>query len=132
MLLVLAGSSPLASGAEVSSGDRIDGKRIPFKQPEQSTSGLILRVLGSLAVVAFVGVGVVYLVRRYLPSSYHSTLGGSAHIRVVEARRLTPKTTLFVIEFDNTKLLLGQSGDRIVTLSQARESMVDGDTSRTQ
>lgn len=107
--------APLAQGASVSVPDSTE-QRIPFKKSDDTIGGMLGRVVGSLVVVAILGVGVVYLLKRYLPSLYHPTFAGASRINVLEIRRLTPKTTLFLIEVDGAHLLLGQHGDRITTL----------------
>lgn len=107
--------APVAQGASVSVPDSPE-QRIPFKKSDDAIGGVLGRVVGSLVIVALVGVGVVYLLKRYLPSLYHPTFAGASRIKVVEIRRLTPKTTLFLIEIDGAHLLLGQHGDRIATL----------------
>lgn len=123
LTLALAVFTGTAKGQ--TAGDRVNAGRIPFKQVEQSTSGLIFRVLGGLAVAGLVGVGVIYAIRRYFPSAYHPTFGGPSHVKVIEIRRLTPKATLFVVEFDGVRLLLGHAGDRIVTLCHGQKNSSD-------
>lgn len=112
-LFAATGPSAHAQSAEPSAE-----QRIPFKRSEESTTGIVLRVFGGLFVAALVGVGVVYLLKNYVPSLQRSTPGGSSQIRVLEVRRLTPKVTLFLVEADGARLLLGQSGDSIATLHE--------------
>ena len=100
-------------------------QRIPFKQSDDATGGLLLRVAGSLVVVVLTGVGAVYLLKRYLPAFYHPTFAGSSRINVIEIRRLTPKTTLFLIELEGVHLLLGQNGDRVTTLYERAVASAD-------
>lgn len=102
--------------------------RIPFKSGDDTFGGGILRVLGSLVAVALLGVGAVYLLKRYLPSLYHPTFAGSSRIKVVEIRRLTPKTTLFLVELDGVRLLLGQHNDGITTLYEHRNASASNDS----
>src|SRR5205085_1939199 len=108
--------------------------RIPFKKSDDSMGGAVARVVGGLVVVVIIGVGAVFLLKRYFPSFYHPTYAGPARIKLLEVRRLTPKTTLFLIEIEGRQLLLGQSADRIVTLHEsattasASESKARGQT----
>jgi flagellar biogenesis protein FliO len=103
---------------------------IPFKQSEQSAGGLALRVFGGLIVVALMGVGAVYVLKRYLPTVYRSAVTDTARIKLVEVRRLTPKTTLFLVELDGVSLLLGDSGDGLTVLHQAPKRAGDRDVVR--
>lgn len=96
---------------------RVDQK-IPFKQSEDSTASLVLRIAGGLVVTVLIGIGVLYAIKRFLPIVYRPTSSGHARIQVLEIRPLTPKTTLFLVELENTRLLLAQSGDGIALLHQ--------------
>lgn len=97
-------------------GDAPMEQRIPFKKSEESTSGLVLRVVGGLFVVALVGVGALFLLKRYLPAGYLPASQGAKRINVLEVRRLTPKVTLFLVEVDGVRILLSQNGERIANL----------------
>jgi flagellar biogenesis protein FliO len=90
--------------------------RIQFKKSEESIGGLAARVVGGLIVVVIVGIGAVFVLKRYVPSFYHPTYAGAARIKLLEVRRLTPKATLFLVEINGVQLLLGQSADHLSTL----------------
>jgi hypothetical protein len=81
---------------------------IPFKREGSGDGGRasLGAVAGLLVVLAGSGAGVVYL-RKQL------RLGGKAGqaglVRVLESRRLGPKTLLSVVEFGGQRLLLAQS-----------------------
>jgi flagellar biogenesis protein FliO len=104
-----------------------DEARIPFKTTGESDSaGVALRVLGGFVIVALLALGAVYALKKYFPSFYVHSTGGTKRIQVLEIRRLTPRTTLFVVELDGTRLLFAQSGDRITTLHKTPTSDADG------
>ena len=104
------------AGAVATPTEPANEQRIPFKRSEDTASGTVIRVLGGLAIAVLVGAGAVYLLKRYLPTTYRPGFTGSTHIKIVEARRLTPKTTLFLIEIEGVRLLVSQNGERIATL----------------
>ena len=70
-----------------------------------------------------IGTAAVYLLRRYLPAVHGYKSGASQKINVLEIRRLTPRTTLFLIECEGRHLLLAQSGDRIVNVLTVEKSL---------
>lgn len=120
------------SGASVPSGIRQEEARIPFK-PESGSEGIGIagRVIGGFVVVALLALASVYVLKRYFPSLYAHTSLGTQHIQVLEIRRLTPRATLFLVELDGTRMLLAQSGDRIVNLHRlSGDSNKPPDTAR--
>ena len=126
--LALATTQPSAARPfEVVSLAAANGPGIPFKREEEGVSALLVRVFGGLIVVALLGVAAVYALKRYLPSLYHPTFSGATRIKVLEARRLTMKTTLFLVELDGVPLFFAQSGDRITVLSGPRPPGIEDD-----
>jgi flagellar biogenesis protein FliO len=91
---------------------------IPYKRDSQITASLIARVVASLVLVLFIAAGIVYVLKHYLPGWRASKLNRSSRISVIETKRLTPKTLLFLIQVDGETLLLAQSNDRVTTLTQ--------------
>lgn len=129
LLTLLAG---YAASADEAVSARTEQK-IPYKQADESmTTGVVLRVVGALAVTILVGIGALYAMKRFLPSVYRPSTSGNARIQVREIRRLTAKTTLFLVEVDSTLLLLAQSGEAVSLLHHlpARESEVGRDVGR--
>jgi len=97
------------------SGAREEAK-IPYKAAEADGIGTVVRVIGVFLFVALLALASVYALKRFFPSFYVHSAGGTQHIRVIETRRLTTRTTLFLVELDGERILLAQSGDRIVNL----------------
>lgn len=110
-------ASPLRAESPEPAASRTEQK-IPFKRSEESTTGLAWRIVGGLIVTVLVGVGAIYALKRFLPTTYRAMTPGDSRIQLLEVRRLTPKTTLFLIEVSGTRLLLAQSGDGITMLHQ--------------
>jgi flagellar biogenesis protein FliO len=89
--------------------------KIAFKQTD-SGAATVGRVIGGFVLVVLIGYGALYGIRRYFPSVIGQSAVGERKINVLETRRLTPKSTLFLVEIDGQRLLLGQSGDRLENL----------------
>jgi len=103
--------------ADPEAGARAEQK-IPFKRSEDSSTFVVLRIAGALAITVLVGFAALYAMKRFLPSFYRPVLSDHARIHVREVRRLTPKTLLFLVEVDGTALLLAQSGEGVTLLHQ--------------
>lgn len=103
---------------------------IPFKNVETVGTSTVLRTVAGLGVVLIVGIAAVYLLRRYFPAAHGYKSGASRKIDVLEIRRLAPRVTLFLIECEGRRLLLAQSGDRIVNVfTTEKSSQGDGQIS---
>lgn len=89
-------------------------QKIPFKTEGALSARDIFRVIGGLVVAVGVAFAAAFLLKRYGALSYQS--GPGNRIKVIEVRRLLPKTTVLLIEADGTRLLLGQQGDRLTVL----------------
>lgn len=98
---------------------------IPFKAENQSVGSDVFRVVLSLVVALGVGVGALYGVRRYL-LKLRAVSADTRRVRTIETLRLTPRTTLFLIEFDERVLLLGQHGDAISVISEKHDAGASG------
>ena len=106
-------------------------QKIPFKRSDESTTGLAFRVVGGLIVTVLIGFGVLHAVKRFYPTIYRPTISGESGIHVLEVRRLTPKTTLFLVELSGARLLIGETGDGVRTLYQfPAEGVSSTDTPR--
>ncbi|ROH85911.1 hypothetical protein ED236_09280 [Pseudomethylobacillus aquaticus] len=94
--------------------------QIPFKQAPTPFESHGTRV--SIVMLLLLGVaGVLYVLIKKNPK--FSTLIPARHgqrVQVVEKVRLNAKATLYVVTFDGEVLLIGQSGDRLVRLSDAK------------
>lgn len=92
---------------------------IPFRsEADKSMTGLGVRVVAILAVMLLLAFGVVYAIKRWLPNIYIHRAGGKDIVQVQETRRITPRLTLLVLDFEGSRILVAQSGDRTVTLAQ--------------
>lgn len=100
---------------------------IPFKRSEEgATAQTAVRGVVALVVVLGIGIGVLFSLRRYLPVSHGGGVGGR-RIQLIETRRLTPRTALFLVTVDGERLLLAQSGDNIQHLRLGNNNGIGGD-----
>ena len=98
--------------------------RIPYKQDNNGSGlggGLLLRVAGGLLLMTTLAFAAAVLAKRYLPGIRGYTSDGKSRVQLLESRRVTPKLTLFVIEYEGRRLLLAQSGDRVVEIGAPHE-----------
>lgn len=98
---------------------------IPFRKAEHSAGyTLPLRVLVGLTIVLAVGFIAVVVLKKYFPAVYGYGASDARKIQLLEVRRLTPRTTLFAVQFEGRLLLLAQSGDRISRICLINENTV--------
>lgn len=102
---------------------RPDPARIAYKDDNGPGFGaLLLRAAGGLALMTALAFGAAYVAKRYLPGVRGYSKDGQSRIQLLESRRLTPRLTLFVVEYEGKRLLLAQSGDRVVELGTAHHA----------
>lgn len=89
---------------------------IPFKRESDGLGELSLRAFGSLILALGIGIGGLYALRRYFPSLHWQRSQHKKRVRVVEITRITPRASLWVIEFDGDTLLLSQSDGNVSVL----------------
>ncbi len=93
---------------------------IPYKTTEtplQQNGSRIGWVIIGFLLVAW---GVSYYITKKNPKVARNLFSkASSQIKVLDSIRLNPRSHLYVVEFDQKKLLIGQSGDTIATLSES-------------
>jgi hypothetical protein len=105
-----APSDPTAS----SSGARV-AQPIAFRK-DDGLGAMALDVgLGLAVAIAVAGV-VLFLLRRHLMGARNAS---GRRLRLLETLRLTPKSALFLVEFDGRSVLLGQQGDSLTVLDRS-------------
>ena len=126
---VLVGGLALAPGAHGQDAVREPAgavsqsapRRIAYKEENSDGFGVLaLRLGGGLVLMAILAFAAAVLAKRYLPAVRGYSLDGKSRIQLLESRRITPKLTLFVLEYEGRQLLLAQSGERIVELGAPR------------
>jgi len=87
---------------------------IPFKKENDISSSQITRLVGIFIVVVLLAAGTVYLLKRYITGVEIGKTGSRRRIRLLESKRLTPRTILFLVEIDGKTLLLSQHGEKLL------------------
>lgn len=119
---VLAQESAAADSAELESQhaevNSVPEKApIPFKTQSDVSGDMIIKIMFVLVVLLVLAAIGLYLAKRLMLPAKNS-LGSDRSIHVLEVRRLSPKTTVYLIGFENRRLLLAQTGDSTVVLDR--------------
>lgn len=114
LLGLLMGLTPPAMAAGTEPGS--DGKRAEIAFRKDALPGFdggrwALGVVGALGV----GLGALWLLRRRLPGILPA--GRERRIKLVETLRVSPRSTVIVVEVDGQMLVLGEHGGTLVLLS---------------
>jgi flagellar biogenesis protein FliO len=111
-LLVVSASMPAGSAHAQETQKREAAHAIPYKQESSFADQLIALgiALATVAVAGAIGIGGY----RYLTGARAES--PSRRLKVLETLRLSPRTVLFLVEFDRRTLLIGQQGDRLTLL----------------
>lgn len=91
-------------------------RAIPYKTEPKSFENQMGQSLLMLLLVIGIAAAFLYAAKKYLPR-LNIRANSSNRLRLIETLHLTTKTTLFVVRFDNTTLLLAQHGESINVLS---------------
>jgi flagellar biogenesis protein FliO len=98
----------------------------PAAQPPPSTTGVFLRMIGWTALVVAAAGALLLAFRRFTPAGRILAAGGP--VRVLARTALSPRHSVYVLGVARRRVLVvGVSGDRMVTLSElSDESQVLG------
>lgn len=120
IVLLLTGHIPEVAHADDSAAAATSS--VPYKKQSDADDNLVSRAVASLVAALAIGLGGLYLARRFLPHGDRLLRSSKRRVTVVEKNRLSPKTTLVVVEFDDETLLLGLSDTAISVLSRKATS----------
>jgi len=91
---------------------------IPFKSVAAEGEGDIARTaLAFMAALFAMGISLYLLRKRIRPDGKGAP--DIRQLRLLETRRLTPRTTLFVVEFSGARYLIAESGQSLCCLGSA-------------
>lgn len=95
---------------------------IPFKtEPTPVEEQGVKTALILILLLGTTGTG-LYLLRRRMPR-LAGLDAGQGRLRVIERVRLNPRSTLYLVSFDQREILLAQCGDHVQQLDPALASM---------
>lgn len=90
---------------------------IPFKTDNTPIEEHGSRVGIAVLLLLAAGGGALYFIRKKIaPLVANSDM--DPQLKIIKRTRLNPRTMLYVVEFNHRKLLISQSGDNIVCLSE--------------
>jgi len=108
-----------SDSALVLSGD--SGKKIQFRQQDYITPSLILRLILGIFFSVVAVLTVVYFLRKYNFGIEKSVSSSDRNIKLLEVKRLTPKSVLFYVSVKDVRYLLAQSGDNLIVVDKSRD-----------
>jgi flagellar biogenesis protein FliO len=89
-----------------------DGIGIPYKDQDVFSTEALTRVTLALLVAIIVAVGVLLALKRFYAPAGGGVASGN-RVRLIEAKRLSPKLVVFLVQVDEEAYLLAQNGDRL-------------------
>ena len=114
LALFCAASPTLADSHEVGNAvtgeDRNPPQSIPFKQAEQFSGASLLRVGAILVFVLILAVAVIIVLKKIILDRSVIKFPDS-RIRLLEARRLSSRLSVFLVVVDEQEYLISQTGE---------------------
>lgn len=120
---VIAGTFLLGSNAVAQD---LSPSKIPFKTTVTPIEEHGSKVGFGMLLFLVVSGGVFYFIRKKLPSLTPS-VDRDIHLKVVKQVKLNPRSMLYVVEFNQRDLLIGQSGDQLVCLTDTNRQAASQD-----
>ncbi|HLQ26890.1 MAG TPA: hypothetical protein VK138_13555 [Acidiferrobacterales bacterium] len=114
MAVLLASGQNVYSAPPSNKKISTNNQEIPFKKGSDISSSQITRLVGIFIVVVLLAAGTVYLLKRYITGIEMGKNGIRRRIRLLESKRLTPRTILFLVEIDGKTYMLSQHGEKLL------------------
>jgi flagellar biogenesis protein FliO len=95
---------------------------IPFRKEEPVTGSLMMRVLVTVTLMLLLTVAIAYIIKKYFFGMTIKGIAKQRFLTLVEARHLSTRTTLFLLDADGRRLLLAQTGDRLIVIRDEASS----------
>lgn len=121
-------SAPATSAPETTetAPPMTENDRIPFlanqntatASPDQSNGSLIVKMIGSLAVVIGLLFGGVWAVKRFAPGILPRTAAVDAQLALVESITIGPGRTIATVRFGERLLLVGATAQSMILLAE--------------
>lgn len=87
---------------------------IPYKKDDGLSGADVGKFLFAFIFVLMVAFAAVFALRKYMYGNLPLPKGESKNIYLVEAKRLSPKLMVFLVDVQGEKVLLAQCGDTVV------------------
>jgi hypothetical protein len=122
LMICLAGSPRWVLAETESRAEASPGTAIPFKKDDRDAASGLPTAVAVLALLVLLGWGGLHALRRFKLAP-PGLAGKARRVRLIEAVRIDPKVTLYLVAADDRTLLLGRCGDTLVLASElAREA----------
>lgn len=121
---MFAGSAAAQDVAPPATSAPVSESGIPFKQDEAYERGLLGRVILATTFALGLAVAVAWLIRRGIFRNLPGASGAST-IRLREYKRLTPRLTIYVVDIEEKRVVLAQSGDHLIEVRFNNEKTND-------
>ena len=93
------------------------GTAIPFRKDDRDAASGLSTAVAVLALLVLLGWGGLHALRRFKLAP-PGLAGKARRVRLIEAVRIDPKVTLYLVAADDRTLLLGRCGDTLVLASE--------------
>lgn len=100
---------------------------IPYKTDSTPIEEHGSRVGMAIVLLLVAGGGALYFIRKKIPPFITNT-EEDRQLKIIKRAKLNPRTSLYVVEFNQRKLLISQSGDNVVCLADTNIAPVQGKT----
>ena len=104
-------------------------KSIPFKTDNYSVGGMLFKVIFLLVIISVIAYAVSYAIKRYYFKGMVNQMAGKSKIQLLEMKRISPQLTLYRIRYDTKEILLAQSANGLLVVSE--DKLVQTDESDT-
>jgi hypothetical protein len=93
---------------------------LPFKQDDVYSYGFLGRIILVTLVCLAVAVAVLWVLRRFLNRNVVGPGGTADSIQLRSYRRISPKLTVYVLEIEQQRVAIVQSGEAMVHIPLER------------
>ncbi|MFC1677888.1 FliO/MopB family protein [Planctomycetota bacterium] len=87
---------------------------------EFSSRGMFFRMMLTVVFVIILGIGAVYVSKKFLPKLTHPS---GKRVRVIETTHLGPRKTVHLLQIDDKQILIGSTSDSITKLADVNVSI---------
>ena len=116
------GKSGTAAASNVAWGD--DANSVILSDNDLDTGELFLKMMGAVALIIGLGVGLVYVSKRFLPKI--GSVSGR-QIQITETVPLGARKALHLVEVGGRKVLIGSTAERITMLADVSDGFFGAD-----
>lgn len=108
-----------ASNSKIGSPDNAtqlsdsNGTQIPFKQDNGLSGSDVVKFLFAFLFVVVIAFAAIFVLKKYFYGTLPLPKTETKNINLIEAKRLSPKLMLFLVDVQGERILLAQCGDNL-------------------